>query len=62
MATKGKDLVKEFEKDGWQIDRISGSHHIMKKGSQTVSIPVHGAKELGIGLEKKLRKFLGKER
>ncbi len=60
MPTKGKDLVKEFEKDGWQLDRVSGSHHMMKKGAQTVSIPVHGSKDLGKGLEKKLRKFLRK--
>lgn len=60
MPTKGKDLVKEFERDGWQLDRVSGSHHIMRKGDKTVSIPVHGAKELGTGLEKKLRKFLKK--
>ena len=60
MPTRGKDLVKEFERDGWQIDRIGGSHYIMKKGKQTVSIPVHGSKDLGKGLENKLRKFLDK--
>lgn len=57
MPTKGKDLVKEFLKEGWQVDRINGSHYIMKKGNQTVSILVHGAKDLGIGLEKNLESF-----
>lgn len=61
MPTNGKELVKEFEKNGWQVDRINGSHHIMKKGNQTVSIPVHGTRDLGKGLERKLRKFLGKQ-
>jgi hypothetical protein len=32
----------------------------MKKGNQTISIPAHGSKDLGKGLEKKLRKFLSK--
>ncbi len=58
MPTKGKDLVKEFQKAGWSIERISGSHHIMVKETKTVSIPVHGSKELGKGLENKLRKQL----
>lgn len=58
MPTKGKDLVKEFQKAGWSLDRINGSHHIMVKGAKTASIPVHGSKELGKGLENKLRKLL----
>ena len=38
---KGKDLVRLLQQDGWRIDRISGSHHVMKKDSQTEIIPVH---------------------
>lgn len=60
MPTKGKDLIKEFLKDGWTVDRVKGSHHILKKGSKTLTIPVHAGKDLGTGLEKKLRKSLGK--
>ena len=54
MPTKGKDLIKEFLKDGWTVDRVKGSHHILKKGSKTLTIPVHAGKDLGTGLEKKL--------
>ena len=39
---EGKELVKLLKKNGWQIDRISGSHHIMVKGGRTISVPVHG--------------------
>ncbi|HED38041.1 MAG TPA: type II toxin-antitoxin system HicA family toxin, partial [Ignavibacteria bacterium] len=28
---KGGDLIKLLEKEGWVLDRISGSHHIMVK-------------------------------
>lgn len=35
---------------GWVPDRISGSHHIMVKGKHTLSVPVHGNKDLGKGL------------
>jgi predicted RNA binding protein YcfA (HicA-like mRNA interferase family) len=58
MPTSGKDLVREFERAGWVFDRQRGSHVILKKGAQTVSIPVHGNKDLPIGTEKKLRKDL----
>jgi predicted RNA binding protein YcfA (HicA-like mRNA interferase family) len=35
---------------GWILDRIEGSHHIMEKGVKTLSVPVHGNKDLGKGL------------
>ena len=46
----GKNLVKELEKNGWKVDRINGSHHILiKYGHKPVSVPVHGNKELKPG-------------
>lgn len=41
----GKDLIKKMMKDGWVLERINGSHHVMKKGNQTEIIPVHGNKD-----------------
>ena len=38
---KGKDLVKLLKENGWHIDRINGSHHVMKKDGKTEIIPVH---------------------
>lgn len=37
----GKDLVKLMKKNGWKLDRIKGSHHVMVKGDKTEIIPVH---------------------
>ena len=31
---KGTELVKLLKKNGWHVDRIHGSHFIMKKGKQ----------------------------
>ncbi|MDR2711863.1 MAG: type II toxin-antitoxin system HicA family toxin [Clostridiales bacterium] len=45
----GKELVKMLQKNGWKIDRVQGSHHIMAKGSDTVSVPVHAGKDLPAG-------------
>lgn len=61
MPVSGKELVREFQLNGWTVDRIKGSHYILIKDRQTVSIPVHCSTQLGIGLEKKLRKILGKQ-
>ncbi len=38
---KGKELVKLLKKNGWTVDRMHGSHCVMKKGRQTETIPVH---------------------
>jgi predicted RNA binding protein YcfA (HicA-like mRNA interferase family) len=53
----GKETVKRLQAAGWNLDRIKGSHHIMRKeGYGTVAVPVHGNSELGIGLLKNLER------
>ncbi len=52
----GKELVKLLKKDGWTLDRIKGSHHIMIKGTMTLSVPVHGNRDLPAGLLHRLMK------
>ncbi|MDQ7825776.1 MAG: type II toxin-antitoxin system HicA family toxin [Candidatus Eremiobacteraeota bacterium] len=54
----GKQMKKLFEENRWELDRIKGSHHIMRKGEHTESIPVHGSRELKKGMEKALLKRL----
>lgn len=39
--TTGKEVVKLLKKNGWQLVRIKGSHHVMKKDGKTEIIPVH---------------------
>ena len=46
-----KDLLDLLLKNGWKIDRIQGSHHILKKDGQTEVVPVHG-KDVPKGLLK----------
>ena len=54
----GKEMVALFRSKGWTIDRIHGSHYVMKKNRQVEVIPVHRHKELAKGLEAKLKKRL----
>jgi predicted RNA binding protein YcfA (HicA-like mRNA interferase family) len=55
----GKELVKRMEKAGWVLDRVSSSHHIMKKGNGTISVPVHGNRDLPTGTLYKILKEAG---
>ena len=55
-TTEFHKLVRE---NGWTILRQTGSHVIYKKGSVIYPVPYHGAKALGTGLEKKVRKEMG---
>jgi len=55
----GKELLAIMKRDGWKLDRITGSHHILIKGKQTLSVPVHGNSDLSTGLLSKLIKQAG---
>lgn len=42
--------------NGWKVIRQSGSHVIYRKGSRIYPVPYHQGKELGKGLERKIKK------
>jgi mRNA interferase HicA len=57
---KSSEFIRKAKQEGWQFLRQGkGSHEIYTKGEKQVVIPNHGAKELGKGLENKLRKQMG---
>ena len=55
---RGKELVKLLKRNGWEIDRIRGSHYVMKKGDKTEVIPVHNT-DIPIGLARAILKRAG---
>lgn len=55
---KDKDLVKLLKQNGWSVERIRGSHHIMINGNKTECIPVHG-KDVPTGLLNAILKRTG---
>jgi len=55
----GKDFVKKLMKDGWELDRVKGSHHIMRKNGVCLSVPVHGNEDLKPGILNDLNKRAG---
>jgi predicted RNA binding protein YcfA (HicA-like mRNA interferase family) len=55
----GKDLIRYLLAEGWSMDHVRGSHHILSKKGKHLSVPVHQGKDLGKGLLKKLLKEAG---
>ena len=55
----GKDFAKLLKRNGWQLLRIQGSHHIYGKSGSDVrlSFPIHKNQNLKIGLQKHLMKL-----
>ena len=60
MPISGKTIVKRLKQEGWTIKSQSGSHvKLANEFSEIVIVPVHGNKDLGKGLVKKLEKETG---
>jgi predicted RNA binding protein YcfA (HicA-like mRNA interferase family) len=57
-SVSGKTLCKVVERKGWELKRVTGSHHIYtKQGSEVIlSIPVHGNRDLPTGTLKSILK------
>ncbi len=57
-SISGKKLCKIVEKLGWQLKRVTGSHHIYTKENKEaiLVIPVHGNRDLPIGTLKQIMK------
>lgn len=55
---KDKDLLRLLKKNGWEVVRIHGSHHILQKDGKTTVIPIHG-KDVPTGLLNAIMKETG---
>lgn len=53
---KSSELHRLVKRNGWIEIRQTGSHVIYQKGDQIYPVPFHGAKEVGKGLELKIKK------
>lgn len=53
---KGKEVIKILQKHGWVILRTQGSHVRLGKDALRTTVPVHGARDLGIGLLRAIEK------
>lgn len=60
MLTSSRDIKSRLEQEGWQIERVSGSHHVFKHPQRrdTIVLP-HPKKDLGPGLVRAIYKQAG---
>lgn len=58
-AVSGQALVRILIARGWAVDRIRGSHYAVSLGARKVVVPVHGNRDLAIGLQFRLMKDAG---
>lgn len=60
-VVSGRDLAKLLERNGWELRRVHGSHHIYAKAGNParISVPIHGGRPLKVGLLKHLLKLSG---
>ena len=54
----GKAFCRFLEQQGWELQRIRGSHYIYTKPDreEILTVPVHGNKDLKKGIFRKLLK------
>ncbi|WP_165076367.1 type II toxin-antitoxin system HicA family toxin [Methanogenium sp. MK-MG] len=55
----GKKFCRIPESNGWELKRITGSHHIYARPGDParITVPVHGNTLLKIGLQRHLMKI-----
>jgi predicted RNA binding protein YcfA (HicA-like mRNA interferase family) len=56
---KSSELNRLILKNGWKLLRQSGSHIIYEKDNIVYTASFHGSKEVGKGLEMKIKKEMG---
>ncbi len=53
---KSSELHKLIKRNGWVLLRTKGSHYIYEKDGRNYTAPFHGTKEVGKGIEIKIKK------
>ena len=57
----GKRMCSILESGGWSLARVTGSHRIfVRAGSNLrITVPVHGNRDLKLGLQRAIMKLAG---
>ena len=60
MINSSREIIRRLKREGWTLDRVTGSHHIFKNPGtgRTVVVP-HPKKDLGPGLVLKIYRDAG---
>lgn len=58
MERNSRQIIRRLEKDGFELVKVSGSHHKFPNGNKTVTVP-HPKKDLPIGTVRAIHKQAG---
>ncbi|MBK9510102.1 MAG: type II toxin-antitoxin system HicA family toxin [Cytophagaceae bacterium] len=60
MDLSPKSLIAFLKERGYELDRISGSHHIFinEKLNHSIPVPIHGNRDLKLGTYKGIQKMV----
>jgi predicted RNA binding protein YcfA (HicA-like mRNA interferase family) len=58
LQTNSRKLIRLLQQDGFQLVKVVGSHHKLKKGDSIVTVP-HPKKDLPIGTVRSIYKQAG---
>lgn len=58
MERNSRQIIRRLERDGFELVKISGSHHKFRKDGKTVTVP-HPKKDLPIGTVRAIYKQAG---
>lgn len=58
MERNSRQIIRRLEKEGFELVKVSGSHHKFKKHGKTVTVP-HPKKDLPIGTIRAIYKQAG---
>ena len=58
VKVQSRQLIKQLEAAGWELDRITGSHHIFRHPDKGQTVPVpHPKKDLPLGTVRAIKKL-----
>lgn len=59
-AVTGSQMVKALERVGFDVVRVSGSHHVMRHpDGRTVAVPVHAGRDMAKGTLRNVLAIIG---
>jgi predicted RNA binding protein YcfA (HicA-like mRNA interferase family) len=58
MERNSRQIIRRLEKEGFELVKVSGSHHKFKKNGKMVTVP-HPKKDLPIGTVRAIYKQAG---
>jgi predicted RNA binding protein YcfA (HicA-like mRNA interferase family) len=53
-----REIIRALERDGWELARVSGSHHVFRKPGKRVIVP-HPVRDIPLGTLRSIERQSG---